>query len=279
MLQNTFCHAPGIGPKSEERLWSAGVLSWQDALGAASLPLAPAKADSVCRSAAESVERLACRDARFFSDRLPSPEHWRLYPQFRDSVAYVDIETTGLGGPYAHITTIALYDGHSIRWYVHGEDLEEFCRDIEPYDLVVTYNGNAFDLPFIREHLGVPMRQAHIDLRYVLGSLGFRGGLKGCEQQLGVDRGDLDGIDGYFAVVLWRDYWRQGERKSLETLLAYNVADAVNLERLMVAAYNMKLPHPVFARTHRLPEPPCPEAPFCADAETVARLRREMVQA
>ena len=33
--------------------------------------------------------------------------------------------------------------------------------------------------------------QIPIDLRYILYSLGFKGGLKGCEKQLGMDRGDL----------------------------------------------------------------------------------------
>ena len=31
-------------------------------------------------------------------------------------------------------------------------------------------------------------------------SLGFKGGLKGCERQLGLDRGNLKDIDGFFAV-------------------------------------------------------------------------------
>ena len=39
------------------------------------------------------------------------------------------------------------------------------------------------------------MNYAQIDLRYVLYSLGYRGGLKGCERQLGMDRGNLSDID------------------------------------------------------------------------------------
>jgi len=56
-------------------------------------------------------------------------------------------------------------------------------------------------------------------LRYVLKSLGYSGGLKSCEKALGLDRGDLDGVDGYFAVLLWRDYQKKHNEKALETLL------------------------------------------------------------
>jgi hypothetical protein len=119
------------------------------------------------------------------------------------------------------------------------------------------------------------MDQAHIDLRYVLRSLGYGGGLKGCERQLGLQRGDLEGIDGYFAVLLWHDYLKNRNYGALETLLAYNVQDTVNLETLMVLAYNMKVKGTRFARSHGLPMPTQPENPFEADAQTVQRIRRQ----
>jgi len=119
------------------------------------------------------------------------------------------------------------------------------------------------------------MGHVHIDLRYVLASLGYRGGLKGCERMLGMDRGDLEGIDGYFAVLLWDDFRRKGNQKALDTLLAYNTLDVVNLEALMVAAYNGKLNDTPFLRTHKLPIPSSPEVPFKADQETIERIKRD----
>jgi uncharacterized protein YprB with RNaseH-like and TPR domain len=199
-----------------------------------------------------------------------------MFPEFRGSVAYLDIETTGLGAPGDHITTIALYDGRRIRTYVHDQNLEEFREDVRGYRLVVTYNGKCFDVPFIRDSLGLRMEQAHIDLRYVLRSLGFSGGLKGCEKQLGLDRGELDGVDGYFAVLLWQDFRRHGNEGALRTLLAYNVMDTVNLERLMVQAYNMKLCETPFAGTHGLAGPAPRELPMEPDHETLARIRRRL---
>ena len=184
----------------------------------------------------------------------------------------IDIETTGLGDGLNHITTIALYDGDTICHYVHGQNLADFWRDIRKYKLIVTYNGKCFDVPMIEHEFGSRMQAAHIDLRYVLASLGYRGGLKGCEHQLGLDRGDLEGVDGVFAVLLWYDYLEKGNVSALETLLAYNIQDVVNLDTLMVMAYNMKVKEIPWARGFKLPMPEEPELPFAADPETVARI-------
>jgi uncharacterized protein YprB with RNaseH-like and TPR domain len=274
LLRSTFRHIHGVGPKTEHLLWEVGVRDWQAALSPNAVSLSEARRGRLCDALHESIARLEAGDARYFSDTLPSSELWRMFPEFQDSVAYVDIETTGLGSPGDYITTIALYDGRSVQTYVQGRNLGDFCRDIQRYRLLVTYNGKGFDVPFIRTDLGLAMEQAHIDLRYVLASLGYTGGLKGCEKRLGIDRGDLVDVDGFFAVLLWRDYERNRDPRALETLLAYNVLDVVNLETLMVLAYNMKLEGTPFEETHRLPSPVQPPNPFRADLGTIYRIRR-----
>jgi hypothetical protein len=110
-------------------------------------------------------------------------------------------------------------------------------------------------------------------LRYVLRSLGFRGGLKGCERQLGMDRGDLNDIDGFFAVLLWDEYQETGDQKALDTLLAYNIQDTVTLENLMVTAYKMKLRQTPFYETNFIEEPTLPWNPFSANLATVDRVK------
>jgi uncharacterized protein YprB with RNaseH-like and TPR domain len=275
MLQNTFCHVRGIGPVTERQLWQAGTRSWSAALEQDQIPLSSAKAARLKSSLLESVTHLESDDARYFGQHVPSNQQWRLFPEFRHSVAYLDIETTGLGGPSDHITTISVYDGRSISCYVHGHNLDAFGENIARYALIVTYNGKCFDVPCIENDLGLRMPHAHIDLRYVLASLGYRGGLKGCERQLGLDRQALQDVDGFFAVLLWNDYNRNCNMRALETLLAYNILDVVNLEALMVIAYNQKLLGTPFANSHRLPEPELPPNPFHVDRETIERLQRE----
>ena len=273
VLRHTFCHVPGIGLKAEERLWASGAVSW-DAVEPAAAALGPRRRERLIRHLEESQRHLAGGNSAFFAETVPASEHWRLYPEFRDSVAYVDIETTGLGGPGDHITTIALYDGRSIRHYVHGQNLAEFAQHIRDYRLLVTYNGKCFDLPMLRASFGLALDQAHIDLRHVLASLGYKGGLKGCERRLGLDRGDLADVDGFFAVMLWRDYRMRGNARALETLLAYNIRDVVNLEALLVKAYNLKAAQTPFGPSVTMPPPPPPPEPFQAHAPTIQRLMR-----
>ena len=101
----------------------------------------------------------------------------------------------------------------------------------------------------------------------------IRGGLKGCERQLGMDRGDLSDIDGFFAVLLWEEYQRTGDQKALDTLLAYNIQDTINLENLLVTAYNLKLKDTPFCETHLIADSPQPANPFRADLATVERIK------
>ncbi|MDD5557170.1 MAG: ribonuclease H-like domain-containing protein [bacterium] len=267
MLTRTFLHMPGISERRERDLWESGVRSWDDLLADPS----PHR-QRLRPHARESLARLAEGDSRYFGALLPRAEHWRLFRAFRSSVAYLDIETNGLGGPGCHVTTVALHDGEEVRCYVRDDNLRDFRDDIMHYRLVVTYNGTCFDLPFIEDDLGVRIHVPHVDLRYVLRSLGVTGGLKRCERALGIDRGELDGVDGFCAVLLWNEYRRRGDARALETLLAYNAADAVNLERLMVRAWNMKLGATPFASMDRLPAPAPPRAPFRVDGGTIARL-------
>ncbi len=231
MLTSCFCHLPGIGPAFETKLRQAGIATWEDALRLP-LPCGAARAQTLREGVLESQRRLEERDALWFGDRLPPAGQWRLFPHFRDGAAYVDIETTGLAWPEGCITTIALYDGDSVRTYVQGVNLEAFADDILDYGLLVTWNGRGFDAPILRRALRIPLDMAHLDLLPVFRALGLRGGLKAVEKTLGLDRDGLDGVDGWAAVRLWRAYERSGDPEVLETLLAYNVADVLSLEYL-----------------------------------------------
>ncbi len=274
MLQNTFAHMPGIGLKTERSLWDAGICSWDvfcDSNGCV-LPFGKRKSEALRSYLDTCRHKLHCCDPHFFAGSLPAQLLWRLFPEFRRCAAYLDIETTGLGGSGDLITTAALYDGREVRHYIHGENLDRLPHDLQDYKVLITYNGSCFDLPFIRSYFGIRLDHVHIDLRFVLQSLGYRGGLKGCEKQLGLARHELEGVDGYFAVLLWSEYTRRRNLNALETLLAYNVADTVNLETLMVMAYNLKAAQTPFADL-ALPLPCPPPAPFRADEKLIESLR------
>ena len=273
MLKNSFCHIPSIGASTEIKIWNNGIKSQDDFLNKKIDFLPEKKKNLIIENIDISNKELKSGNPCYFTDNLPSKEHWRIFREFRNSAVYLDIETTGLGNYDDIITTIAIYDGKNVKYYVNGDNLDEFIEDINNYKLLITYNGKTFDIPFIEKYFGIKLNHAHIDLRYVLKALGFSGGLKSCERQLGIGRtGDVADVDGYFAVVLWNDYVETGSKKSLETLLSYNIEDVINLEFLMVYSYNKNLEKlPIVSDFIGIPLKK--ENPFEVDAKTIKRLK------
>jgi uncharacterized protein len=277
MLRNCFQHIPGIGEKTENKLWNSGIIDWNSFLKAGQIKLSKKRIATIKAYIKESSENLHSSNPKYFCDLLPASQHWRIFSDFKNSTAYIDIETTGMDSWNFDITTIALYDGSSIKYYINGHNLGDFLDDIEQYKVIVSYNGKTFDVPFIEKYFNTKLNHAHIDLRYVLKNLGYSGGLKKCEKAMGIDRGDLAGVDGYFAVLLWHDYKQNKNKKAIETLLAYNIEDVVNLETLMIMAYNMKIETTPFFDTPQLPIPQAPKIPFKPDLETIDRIRHHFI--
>ena len=273
MLTNSFIHIQSIGAITEQRLWESGIRDWASINNEVSIPLSAGRKYHLDKGIAESLEQFQRYNPSYFSKLLPANQCWRLFPEFRESTVYLDIETTGLDRYFNDITTIALYDGQSIKTYARGQNLEDFIEDMQQYKVIVSYNGKSFDIPFIEHYFNIRFDHAHIDLRYILHSLGFMGGLKGCERQLGMGRGDLKDIDGFFAVLLWDEYQRSGDQKALDTLLAYNIQDTVTLENLMVTAYNLKLRQTPFYETHMIADSPPQVNPYSTDLATVDRIK------
>lgn len=275
MLQHSFSHIPSVGATTEKKIWGSGIGSMDEFIASPPGFLSPHKSKKFGDHIQQSIGKISTRNARYFYENLPSKEHWRIFKEFQDLTVYLDIETTGLGSPGDIITTIALYDGQSIKYYVNGKNLDDFKSDISKYSVIVTYNGKTFDIPFIEKYFGIRIRHAHLDLRYILSSLGYSGGLKSCERQLGIGRtGSLADVDGFFAVLLWNDYKKRRNEKSLETLLSYNIEDVLNLEHLMIGAYNQKLTEiPLILDT--LDTPLTPDNPFEIDVTTVNRIKTQ----
>jgi len=275
MLNSSFSHIPCVGSITERKIWGSGIKTMDDFVKSSPEFISPDKRKTIVDYIYLSKEHIKNKNAQFFYENLPPKEHWRLFSEFRKNIVYLDIETTGLGTLEDVITTIALYDGERIYYYVNGKNLNQFKEDIQKYKALVTYNGKTFDIPFIENYFGIRMPHAHLDLRYILRSLGYSGGLKSCERQLGIGRtGSLADVDGFFAVLLWNDYKKKGNEKSLETLLSYNIEDVLNLEFLMIEAYNRKIMEVPF-QLERIKEPATPENPFKIDSSTVARIRNQ----
>jgi uncharacterized protein YprB with RNaseH-like and TPR domain len=240
MLRNSFIHVPGIGPKREKALHRLGITTWEEFLSEPTRSGLPASvSDAAVRRLEESIYRLDARDAAFFDRSLPSRERWRMWGDFREEAVFLDIETTGLGPPADYVTVVGLHDSRGTHSLVRGENLFLLAEELAKYRLIVTFNGSQFDLPFLRSHMGeIFSRHAHIDLRFVLRRLGYRGGLKSIERQLGIRRpGEIADMDGFEAVRLWHRYIA-GDEDSLRKLVEYNRHDIENLRPLVELAYD-----------------------------------------
>lgn len=237
MLKRTFVHLPGVGRKSEARLWRHGLTTWEDFLAAPAVPGLAASRLAVLKALLEeSLSHLEY--PRYFAARLNGAEHWRLFRHFRPRAAYLDIETSGSAWPGLTVTVVGLYDGQFFRQFIHGHNLLEFPQALAGIDVLVTFNGAQFDLPVLKAAFPeLEMPPVHLDLRFILARLGFKGGLKQLEPRFGLTRPpEVAGLDGYDAVLLW-DRFQRGETTALELLLKYNREDVLNLETLMVAAF------------------------------------------
>jgi uncharacterized protein YprB with RNaseH-like and TPR domain len=233
MITKTFSHIEGITPSLEKQLREKGVQRWDDFLEQLHLfdGLPKAKLEKIKNSLHASKEAHSKNNLAFFKNLLQAKEHWRLSSMGK--IAYVDIETTGLSRWSDEITLIGIYDGTLSHLYVNGKNLQDAKEKLQEFDIVVTFNGKQFDIPFIEHYFAHKFDFVHLDLRYMLKELGLQGGLKSIENQLGIKRDDdLTGIDGFEAVRLWYHY-KRGNQGALQKLLRYNEQDIVNLKTLL----------------------------------------------
>ncbi len=152
--------------------------------------------------------------------------------------AYLDIETTGLSPDYDAITVIGIYisDGKSCRLIqLVGDDITRYnlLESLEDVELLYTYNGSRFDLPFIKMSLGVDLmkRHKHRDLMFDCWRNRLFGGFKMVQDRLGIVRQCRD-VGGLEAIRLWWQYQNYQDEDALHRLLKYNEEDVVNLKAL-----------------------------------------------
>src|SRR5215467_7292737 len=126
MLRSTFLHLSGIGPLGEAQLWKGGVRSWQELDRSEWLRRLPSPRQSILRhEIGASEDALTQGDAAFFGRRLPASELWRIYPEFRNRCAFLDIETTSLSPYEGIVTVVTVHSEQSTRTFSADEDLEE----------------------------------------------------------------------------------------------------------------------------------------------------------
>lgn len=238
MLKKSFIHIDKVNKNVENEIWKAGILNWEDIFTSKQALLSSKIREHLHKEITKSIEEYNNGNIDFFANNLPRSDHWRMYQELKNKCCFLDIETTGLNRSKDIITLIGLYDGNESKIFINGKNMQNFDKEVNKYNLAITYNGACFDLPFIKnKNPEIKLPSFHIDLRYALKNIGFTGGLKKIERDMGVVRSDeVKDIDGFEAIRLWKKY-KNGDKEALNKLIAYNTEDIQNLKPLMDKAY------------------------------------------
>ena len=233
-MKRTFIHIPGVGPKREVMIWQSGIQSWEEFLEKGPFVLPKGIFNLGRRIIEQSLEAVERPEGlAWLADAIPKKDHWRFYPHFK-KVVFLDIESGGDPTEWGGVTVVGLYNGEQVEQYVADHNIWLVDHAMKDYSVVVTFAGQSFDLPVLRENFtNIALPPVHIDLKWTLNQLGLKGGLKRLEKRMGLTRPqEVEGLTGWDAVKLWQRH-QAGEAGALDTLLVYNACDVINLKPLL----------------------------------------------
>lgn len=189
-----------------------------------------------------------------------------ILPKVPDNLAFhlehalfLDIETTGFSHSKSRLYLIgAAYvkNKELISEQFFAETLEEepqllaaFDKLLEPFDTIITFHGNRFDLPFLeackrRQNIdSVYHNISYVDLyetahsyRHIFGLQNYR--QKTLELFLGLHRKDI--YSGKELISCYHSYIKKPQEELLELLLQHNLDDIVGMVHLLsLFAYDL----------------------------------------
>jgi uncharacterized protein len=243
MIKNTFIFLKGISCKKEKHLWSQGISDWNifiDCKKAKGISLRRKQIYNL--SIKKAKQLLLENNSSYFCIILPKKYHWRLYNYFKDECAFLDIETSCVSGGY--ITCITIYDGFNTMTFVKGFnlDLQHVKEILSRYRMIVTFNGNVFDIPFLKKKYRDTIPKIPCwDLRHSCQSLGLKGSLKMVEKELGIKRQNkiVEKLHNGDPLKLWKTFLATGDKYYIELLVEYNQEDTINLKTIADKTYNL----------------------------------------
>ncbi|MEE7504040.1 ribonuclease H-like domain-containing protein [Methylobacterium mesophilicum] len=168
------------------------------------------------------------------SGPVPAPPELLAAIRNPTGVLFLDVETTGLSLHYDRLTMVGYETGGRRAFHIAGDDPRELLEALAAAEVLVTFNGKLFDVPFLLATFGpFKMPRHHLDLRFAVRRVGLSGGQKAIEASLGLSlRDGFEGDDGAAAVLLWHRYLR-GDLEALRRLLVYNEADVRGMKAIL----------------------------------------------
>ena len=232
MIRGALTHLPGIGPRRLELLEQAGIRTWQDILSLSAPPLLAGEAwERIVKEVKRCENALAREDLPLLLDALATSDHWRILAHGFEKATFFDIETSGLGQD-SYITVISCYHRERLEIFIKDVNLTGFLELLDDVDLLISFNGAAFDVPRVEQAFHIPALPCpHLDLRWVCYHEGLTGSLKSIETGQGITRPKaLIGMDGEEAVRLWACWEEDGDKSALDKLIRYAAADVLALK-------------------------------------------------
>lgn len=172
----------------------------------------------------------------------------------------IDIETTGLSRQYHQVILIGiLYNQNNqivIQQFFAEKPkeeiliLKEFANLYQNFPCVITYNGAAFDIPFLKhrfKHHNLEWHfddALHIDVLQCLRKDKLKSQLenlklKTVERFLGIHRTDT--ISGQDSVLLYKEYVKNPSSSLEKTILLHNYEDIYYLNKLLHIFYHINI--------------------------------------
>lgn len=203
----------------------------------------------------EGVEKVIIRE---YEERVVIQK--KIFDKYNmNNIAYFDIETMGFDKENDETVLISLgwYNNEfkfTIKQYYAeqlGDEknlLKAFGDDIKKFNVWCSYNGIAFDEPFIKRRMEInelkykfPIK--HIDLYRIIRPYYKNFGIKRCnlktiEKLVGVTR--KDEIDGGMSVELYEKYLANKEEKIQEIIMLHNYEDVLNLPKIFNLVYEIE---------------------------------------
>jgi uncharacterized protein YprB with RNaseH-like and TPR domain len=166
-----------------------------------------------------------------------------------DRVCYLDIETTGLSMAPLFLIGLMYAQGERLvvdqlfaRDYSEEETVLRFLGELMPrFDILVTFNGITFDVPFIQERMTIHRLSfsppaVHIDLlplaRSVVGGRTPNHRLQTLEMHL-CKRKRVGDISGAEIPDAYHDFVRTGDAKDMANIFHHNRLDLVTMLQLV----------------------------------------------
>lgn len=185
--------------------------------------------------------------------RITNPVFETLKTVHPSKILFLDIETCGLSNAPLFLIGLAYFTGEDFsflqlfarNYFEERPLLSFFNRLFSQYDLLVTYNGKSFDLPYIitRGHTNrvrIPNFIPHLDLLHDVRRI-WRPRLPNCKLQT-VERyiygrkrcGDIHGND---IPLVYNEFVKTGNAGMIRTILKHNILDVITMIDIITDIY------------------------------------------